>query len=462
MSDYTSQFSGPEIDARLAKVPQLESGKQDILVSGTNIKTINGQSILGAGNISVQGGDTNAVKYVAQTLTEEQKAQARANIDAASLADINDMDFVDATTLPTASASTMGHIYLIGPDANDNYDRYFTQESGGTYSWVSLGSTQIDLSTYATKAEVGDISDLQTQDKSNVVAAINEVAARHGFPTDAAELLVSILRRAVYTTDDVKADIDALEEEIVIYNLASITAVFTPGDKTFYVGESVEDLRPYLVVKAVYEDETEETINGYTINGAFVEGVNTISITYKGKSTTISVTAEDAVYFRDTFANKVQLSYKWATNTLHPATIDGVVYYFTRIAYTGQTTPNRRCSYYLFDLDLVAGKTYDFLFKIDGLSNDTIVSTGLQFHDAVLKAAGIANEYAASANYESHLTDSTWQELTLNNGYYTKRYTCPTGMVGVRPCLKLGSGDTTNWPDTAIVKEFIIKEVSNE
>lgn len=157
MADYISQFTGSEIDSRLAKVSQLESGKQDNLVSGTNIKTINGQSVLGGGNITIQAGDTDAVKYVSQELTEAQKAQARANIDAASLEDIQNMDFVTATTLPTASASTMGHIYLIGPDANDNYDRYFTQESSGSYSWVPLGSTEIDLSTYATQAEVSQL-----------------------------------------------------------------------------------------------------------------------------------------------------------------------------------------------------------------------------------------------------------------------------------------------------------------
>lgn len=154
MADYLSQFTGPEIDSRLAKVSQLESGKQDNLVSGTNIKTINGQSVLGSGDLTVQAGDTDAVKYVSQTLTDAQKAQARANIDAASLEDIQDMDFVTAATLPTASSSTMGHIYLIGPDGNDNYDRYFTQESGGSYSWVPLGSTQIALSTYATQEEL--------------------------------------------------------------------------------------------------------------------------------------------------------------------------------------------------------------------------------------------------------------------------------------------------------------------
>lgn len=181
MADYISQFTGSEIDQRLAKVPQLESGKQDKLVSGSNIKTINGQSVLGSGDMQIQAGDTDAVKYVAQTLTDAQKAQARTNIAAASAAELGQIvtsisgieadidsleaavqaigvgDFITATTLPTASASTMGHIYLIGPDANNNYDRYFTQESNGSYSWVSLGSTQIDLSTYATQAEVDQL-----------------------------------------------------------------------------------------------------------------------------------------------------------------------------------------------------------------------------------------------------------------------------------------------------------------
>ena len=60
MSDYTSQFAGTDIDARLAKVPQLENGlaqKQDTLQSGVNIKTINNETILGPGNIVVQGGE---------------------------------------------------------------------------------------------------------------------------------------------------------------------------------------------------------------------------------------------------------------------------------------------------------------------------------------------------------------------------------------------------------------------
>ena len=57
MADYTLHKEGPEIDALLAKVPQLESaleGKQDTLVPGQNIKTINHQSIVGPGDITIE------------------------------------------------------------------------------------------------------------------------------------------------------------------------------------------------------------------------------------------------------------------------------------------------------------------------------------------------------------------------------------------------------------------------
>lgn len=43
------------------------AGKQDTLVSGTNIKTINGQSILGEGNIEIQGGGTGTLQPATDT-----------------------------------------------------------------------------------------------------------------------------------------------------------------------------------------------------------------------------------------------------------------------------------------------------------------------------------------------------------------------------------------------------------
>ncbi len=48
-----------------ALIGKLKKTKQDKLVSGSNIKTINGVSILGPGNIDVQGGSVTGIAYSA-------------------------------------------------------------------------------------------------------------------------------------------------------------------------------------------------------------------------------------------------------------------------------------------------------------------------------------------------------------------------------------------------------------
>ena len=51
------------------KLVQLDA-KQEALVSGTNIKTINGQSILGSGNITIEGGSSSGYQIVKLTQAE--------------------------------------------------------------------------------------------------------------------------------------------------------------------------------------------------------------------------------------------------------------------------------------------------------------------------------------------------------------------------------------------------------
>ena len=55
MAEYNSRHTGEQIDDAIDDV----ANKQDALVSGINIKTINGESVLGSGNIEIHGGDGN-------------------------------------------------------------------------------------------------------------------------------------------------------------------------------------------------------------------------------------------------------------------------------------------------------------------------------------------------------------------------------------------------------------------
>lgn len=66
-------------------------------------------------------------------------------------------------TLPTASANTMGKIYLVpltDTDTNNVKEEYVTWLDGSTYKWERLGTTQIDLSDYEERLTAAEITTL--------------------------------------------------------------------------------------------------------------------------------------------------------------------------------------------------------------------------------------------------------------------------------------------------------------
>ena len=85
------------------------------------------------------------------------------------------VQFVDVQTLPTASASTMGKIYLVpssqqGQNASDWYVTIYDAEHDPVYDWKQVNTTSVDLSNYYTKQEVDTkCTNLQKQvDERNV------------------------------------------------------------------------------------------------------------------------------------------------------------------------------------------------------------------------------------------------------------------------------------------------------
>ena len=86
------------------------------------------------------------------------------------------------TVLPTASASTVGKIYYVGPDGNGEYARYRGIESGGSYSFLPLGSTAMDLTDYATKEELSQLDQvLEIEDHSGTVTERIPYAQHYGY-----------------------------------------------------------------------------------------------------------------------------------------------------------------------------------------------------------------------------------------------------------------------------------------
>lgn len=147
--------------------------KQDTLVSGESIKTINNESILGSGNITVQtsittdatptSGSTNPVQsggvYTALSAREvtankvTSLSSSSTNTEYPSAKCVYELvsalsepfSYVIASSLPTASVSTMGVIYVI--TSGDTSTLHLTANNSGTYSWQTVGTMATSIST---------------------------------------------------------------------------------------------------------------------------------------------------------------------------------------------------------------------------------------------------------------------------------------------------------------------------
>lgn len=174
VSDYSELTNKPSINGtELVGDKSLSSlGIQETLVSGTNIKTINGKNVLGSGNIDVSGGDS----------------------------------------------------------------------------------------------DTGELSD------------------------DIKQVLLSCFENVAWVNENGQDYYNALE--FALYppdNITSISALFNQGQIVVYDTDSLDVLRPMLIVTAYHVDETSEIVTDYTLSGVLTVGTSTITIAYGGKTTTISV-----------------------------------------------------------------------------------------------------------------------------------------------------------------------------
>ena len=133
----------------------------DDAVAGKVDKTtkVNGHAL--SANVTVTKGDVGLGNVENKTLDATVTANSgnyitsgavKSYVDSA-ISGVTQFKYEVIDTLPTASAATMGKIYLVAHThgAQDGYDEFITIESGDTtktYAWEKIGNTDIDLSQY--------------------------------------------------------------------------------------------------------------------------------------------------------------------------------------------------------------------------------------------------------------------------------------------------------------------------
>ena len=136
-SALTPYYTSAQTDNAISNAT---SGKQDTLVSGTNIKTINNQSLLGSGNIEIQGGGGGS-SYTAGN-----------NIDITN-------DVISVTGLATINGSAItegGNIVIQGG-------------SGGGSNIIEITQAEYDALTAYTEDAIYVITDSQAINMDNYV-----------------------------------------------------------------------------------------------------------------------------------------------------------------------------------------------------------------------------------------------------------------------------------------------------
>lgn len=284
---------------------------------------------------------TDIVKYSSQSLTDAQQTQARTNIGAAaaaalttletaiaakytkpssgipetdlaanvqsalalartsiqSLADYYDKtqidsllaavsseQYVDVTTLPTASASTLGKIYLVGP-TNGVYDRYYTSYDGTTYSWVGVGTTEINLANYATKDELSQLS----QEIGETELKVDEVVQENNnvFNLSSATARDNSSANITWSVSDgtMTASTSVNTNQHLYLNINGTTA-----GKRYMFSATVTNLAQPLLVKHIGSSNYEEaTIDGTTYTAEFVStGEDFLDFLFRNRTITMS------------------------------------------------------------------------------------------------------------------------------------------------------------------------------
>ena len=152
------------------------------------------------------------------------------------IAAVKQFTYEAVSVLPTASASTVGKIYLVpstNPSAQNVKDEYITltvtEEETTTYSWEKIGTTQVDLSNYYTKS----------QTDSAITTALNTALADYS-TTSQVSVLISTAVAAALGNFYNKSQVDALIADFITKSVNDLTYYYLKSET--YTQSEVQQL----------------------------------------------------------------------------------------------------------------------------------------------------------------------------------------------------------------------------
>lgn len=189
----------------------------------------------------------------------------------------------------TAQLTTLTAVFDVKPLPN------FTGTSEG-YSCITAFVPQPEYG-----ARAGQFLRISQVDSQGNILAMEAVSgAGGGIGSDSSQLLLQLLKNAVYTADvsGILAELEeSFSQEAVI--LSGITAIYTGG--AVVAGTAVSALSG-ITVTAQYSDGSTANVTDYALSGTIGAGENTVTVSYGGFTDTFTVIGTEAQTDPDSYS----------------------------------------------------------------------------------------------------------------------------------------------------------------
>ena len=233
-------------------------------------------------------------------------------------------------------------------------------------------------------------------------------------------LVTSVANGSATITASVGSVSATCSVSVAVATVTSISAVLNASGHTFYVGDPVDDIKPYLTVTATYSDSSTTTVpsGSYTLSGTLSQvGANTITVSYESVTTTVSVTcaAAELSYISAVYT---QSGTVYDTDTLDSLKSDLVV----TAHYSDSTTSTVASADYTLSGTLAVGTstvtvTYEGMtatFNVTVTEDNRVYNMNYLFSDITLSDGYIGDD----GNVVSLANNVFWDEMIKAKGFW--------------------------------------------
>lgn len=341
------------------------------------------------------------------TPTADMNPATKQYVDSA-IEGVSQFNYKVVTTLPTASADTMGTIYLVKhthntePEVtvgtNDTYDEYLTIQNGSAYSWEKIGNTDIDLSGYYNsllQTGSGVVTDVSEGASGQIMVTRTSLTTADPTASGTATDFIATVKQ------DANGKIATTKKSVATMTGATLSAA---GAKGLVPAPASGDQTKFLRGDGTWADvdKANRLATSRSIDGVEFDGSE--SITHYGDCDTAAGTAEKTVicsWFQPVFGARIAVKFTNSNSASNPT---------LNVHGTGAKPIYYRGSPILATY-LAANRTYEFIYN--GTQYDLVGDINIDTNTAHGHSVGVGlvkegnGGISGSVNYKVALADET-------------------------------------------------------